>query len=276
MVIGELVRYISEQLTNEYGSAVFSELFQKGSSDVHIRVFEKQSDLLIGFSICLSWRRIRISFSPRYVITNSHVYQQWIRNVKENRGAFDFFVEKLNQLQVQLHYQINQESFDLCPNVDDCAFFSVDAVSSYLEVRDNLEFYPENILPVLKYFWGLILSFTGVFELEELPEEGRMHTIQTSKYERNYVYRKLCIEHYGCFCQICGEDLSKKYGDAALGFIEVHHIEPVSEYEAPKVISPILDLLPVCPNCHAILHRRKPAFLPEEVKAMLKKEGRND
>ncbi|RJJ90661.1 HNH endonuclease [Escherichia coli] len=28
-------------------------------------------------------------------------------------------------------------------------------------------------------------------------------------------------------------------------------------------------LLPVCPNCHAMLHRRKPPFTPEELKALM-------
>lgn len=269
MIIGELVRCISEKLTNEYGIAVSSELFQKGSSDVHIRVFEKQSDLFIGFTICLSWRKIKLAFCPRYVITNSHVYQQWIQNIRENRGAFDLYAKRLKGQKLQLRYQVNQEAYEVYPDLDDCAFFSVDATSGYFEVRDNLDFYAENIIPVISNFWGLILSFSGVFELEELPEEGKMHTVQTTKYERNSVYRKLCIEHYGCTCQICGENLFNKYGEIAKGFIEVHHIEPVSEYAQPKVISPISDLLPVCPNCHAMLHRKKPAYLPLEVKAML-------
>ncbi|MGQ7197111.1 hypothetical protein ACUOA9_27865, partial [Escherichia sp. HC-TM1] len=28
-------------------------------------------------------------------------------------------------------------------------------------------------------------------------------------------------------------------------------------------------LLPVYPNCHAMLHRRKPPFTPEELKALM-------
>ena len=269
MVLGELIRHISEQLFMEYGIEVVSELFQKEARDIHIRVFEKQSDLLIGFNICLSWRKIRLSFSPRYVITNSHVYHQWASNVKENRDAFVIFTENLKHLGIHLKYQVNQDFFDEYPMVDDCAFFSVDAVSGFLEVRDNFEFYQDNILPILKNFWGLILSFTGVFELDELPEEGAMRLVEITKYERNPIYRKLCLDHYGRFCQICGDDLEKKYGSVASGLIEVHHIEPVSEYTNPKVINPIIDLIPVCPNCHAVLHRRKPAYLPEEVKEML-------
>lgn len=273
MVLAELVRYISEQLFMEYGIEVVSELFQKESTDIHIRVFEKQSDLLIGFNICLSWRKIRLSFSPRYVITNSHVYHQWALNAKDNWGAFELFTKNLKKLGIHLRYQVNQDFFDEYPLIDDYAFFSIDAASDFLEVRDNLEFYQDNIMPILKNFWGLILSFTGIFELEDLPEEGTMRVVQITKYERNPVYRKLCLDHFGSFCQICGEDLEKKYGSIASGLIEVHHIEPVSEYTNPKVINPISDLVPVCPNCHAILHRRKPAYTPEEIKEMINRRG---
>ena len=32
------------------------------------------------------------------------------------------------------------------------------------------------------------------------------------------------------------------------------------------------DLIPVCPNCHAMIHRKKnPAYTPDDIKAILKK-----
>ena len=34
-------------------------------------------------------------------------------------------------------------------------------------------------------------------------------------------------------------------------------------------LDPINDLIPVCPNCHAMLHRRCPPYTPEELKNML-------
>ena len=34
-------------------------------------------------------------------------------------------------------------------------------------------------------------------------------------------------------------------------------------------VDPIKDLRPVCPNCHAVLHRRIPAYRIEEVRAFL-------
>jgi 5-methylcytosine-specific restriction enzyme A len=36
-------------------------------------------------------------------------------------------------------------------------------------------------------------------------------------------------------------------------------------------VDPLEDLRPVCPNCHAMLHKRNPAFTPEELKQKLRR-----
>ena len=52
-------------------------------------------------------------------------------------------------------------------------------------------------------------------------------------------------------------------------YIHVHHLRPLSEIKASYVVDPKEDLRPVCPNCHAVIHLRKPSFTLEEVLAML-------
>ena len=64
-------------------------------------------------------------------------------------------------------------------------------------------------------------------------------------------------------------DLVKIYGDIAEGFIHVHHLVPLSAIKEDYQLDPVNDLLPVYPNCHAMLHRRKPPFTPEELKALM-------
>jgi 5-methylcytosine-specific restriction protein A len=55
------------------------------------------------------------------------------------------------------------------------------------------------------------------------------------------------------------------YGEVAKGFIHVHHLRPLSEIGEEYEVDPIADLRPVCPNCHAVLHLRVPAYSIEEV-----------
>lgn len=47
------------------------------------------------------------------------------------------------------------------------------------------------------------------------------------------------------------------YGMFAKDFIHVHHIKPLSEINEEYEVDPINDLIPVCPNCHAMLHRQQ-------------------
>ena len=72
-------------------------------------------------------------------------------------------------------------------------------------------------------------------------------------------------------CHICGFDFEKTYGAVGKRFIHVHHITPVSELGPDYRINPEKDLIPVCPNCHAMLHRRKPPYLPEELRSVINK-----
>lgn len=122
------------------------------------------------------------------------------------------------------------------------------------------------------------LGWVGVSESalpEEIPEdapisEGARHRVYVNAYERSPRARRRCVEHHGTVCCICGFDFGKVYGAVAEGYIHVHHLTPISETEKEYEVDPVNDLRPVCPNCHAVLHRRAPAYNLEEVRAFLR------
>lgn len=87
--------------------------------------------------------------------------------------------------------------------------------------------------------------------------EGSVVTVNVNKYERNSLARRKCIEHYGNTCMVCGFDFGAVYGGFAKGFIHVHHITPLSEIDEEYKVDFKKDLIPVCPNCHAMLHKKK-------------------
>lgn len=100
--------------------------------------------------------------------------------------------------------------------------------------------------------------------------EGKTKTVIVNSYERNTVARQKCIEHYGVVCQICGFDFEKVYGDIGKDFIHVHHKVDIATIGNEYSIDPINDLIPVCPNCHSMLHKKKPAYSIYEIKQMMK------
>ena len=86
--------------------------------------------------------------------------------------------------------------------------------------------------------------------------EGSSKLTWHIRYERNPINRKKAIQAQGSKCVICGFDYNNVYGkDLADGYIEVHHIVPLAE--GPQIVDPAKDLIPVCANCHRMLHRKK-------------------
>jgi hypothetical protein len=102
----------------------------------------------------------------------------------------------------------------------------------------------------------------------EFPE-GLKQRIEVNAYERDPKARTACIAHYGCICSVCGFDFAKRFGKLGAGYIHVHHIQPVSKLGTGGKTNPIRDLRPVCPNCHAMLHRESPPILIGKLRLIL-------
>ncbi len=118
-----------------------------------------------------------------------------------------------------------------------------------------------------------ILSYTlipeEIFENENNLYEGSTRKITVNAYERNQEARQQCLDEYGYICKVCKFDFEKIYGTIGKKFIHVHHLKPLSEIKKEYKIDPIEDLRPVCPNCHAMLHKKNPAYSIDELKSMI-------
>lgn len=100
--------------------------------------------------------------------------------------------------------------------------------------------------------------------------EGGTSEAMRSYYKRNPKARADCLAHYGYSCVVCEFDFEKAYGSIGRKFIHVHHENEMAlSGGQERVIDPIRDLKPVCPNCHAMLHQRTPALSIKELKDML-------
>ncbi|QFG01295.1 HNH endonuclease (plasmid) [Psychrobacillus glaciei] len=86
--------------------------------------------------------------------------------------------------------------------------------------------------------------------------EGHKRTVTVNKYERSSIARKNCVEKYGYNCAVCDMNFEDAYGDLGKSFIHVHHIVPLEQIGREYKVDYEKDLIPVCPNCHAMLHRK--------------------
>lgn len=100
--------------------------------------------------------------------------------------------------------------------------------------------------------------------------EGKKVAFYGTKYERNKKNRDMAIQYHGCKCKACGFDFEAVYGKLGKGFIEIHHTKPLYSLQEETVVDYRLDLVPVCSNCHRILHRNKEKMLTiEELKQLI-------
>ncbi|WP_323670765.1 HNH endonuclease [Candidatus Poriferisodalis multihospitum] len=109
--------------------------------------------------------------------------------------------------------------------------------------------------------------------------EGAAERIEVIRYERNVENRAACLEHFGYRCRVCDLDFEERYGDLGRGYMHVHHVIPLHQVAmVPNYrVDPIRDLRPVCPNCHAMLHRPKDRTLTvEELRELLRPERSNN
>lgn len=97
-------------------------------------------------------------------------------------------------------------------------------------------------------------------ELDDLSEsktEGGKKIIISKIAERDSQLRLLAIKIHGTTCFGCNFDFKEKYGKLGEGFIEIHHITLLSSYNEKKTTNPKTDLIPLCSNCHRMVHRKK-------------------
>jgi len=90
-------------------------------------------------------------------------------------------------------------------------------------------------------------------EAESFFEGGAIQVL-VNGYERNERARRACIAHFGTVCQVCEFDFARFYGPMGRGVIHVHHRTQLSDRNGEYEVDPIRDLIPVCPNCHAMIH----------------------
>lgn len=106
---------------------------------------------------------------------------------------------------------------------------------------------------------GLNTSLTSDINLDltSVFSEGSQKKIYTTKYERNPKNRAIAIKVHGYNCAACDFNFSDVYGDLGDKFIEIHHIIPLHSLNEAVFIDPKLDLIPLCSNCHRMIHRNK-------------------
>lgn len=113
--------------------------------------------------------------------------------------------------------------------------------------------------------------FPDLVNESEVEYEGAKKSVVVNKYERSSKARENAVRYHGLICKVCGLNFEEMYGNIGADFIHIHHLIPIHEIAEDYKIDFKNDLIPVCPNCHAMLHRKIDDKEPtvNELKAMI-------
>ena len=155
---------------------------------------------------------------------------------------------------------------------------ALESVKLHIDYQGNIQTI-NNIKKIYEKYKNVVNIENNYNDYNDEPEkyysEGKARQVFVNIFERNTNARQKCIEHYGYKCSICETLLSDIYGELAEYFIHIHHITELSKIGKEYIIDPINDLRPLCPNCHAIIHRKSPALSIDELKNIIKNKTVN-
>lgn len=131
------------------------------------------------------------------------------------------------------------------------------------EARRRLDEFPG---PVSRKKVPVEKVFPEMLDPKATYREGAVRQITVNSYERDSRARKACLQRHGTRCAVCKMSFKERYGKRGDGFIHVHHKKPLATKRESYELDPKKDLVPVCPNCHAMLHTIDPPLSVDELR----------
>lgn len=236
-----------------------------------------------GFKILVQvgWKRLFINFEPENMaglllfsmgnsaILNKEIFCSISSTIVAKHGEMSLVINgKLVNINSPTDWPLQWQNLEIKLK---SPIFNFDGD---LEQQDNLEGY---VIEWLTQFFSALFPLLPLVEEEDKVEnnieglpEGASTLLLVNRYERSKLNRQVCISYFGAKCKICGFDFGTKYGEIGRGYIEVHHITPVSEMGTNYKVNPVKDLIPVCSNCHSIIHKHTPAYTIDEMREIIK------
>lgn len=272
-LIGKILIDWSENKATENKNIHFKRSLCSGLQNIrftsdHLNEVFAQNERDDGYIICYEIENLHEKVSISLVLDKSRLGKRMKKTYEQLLAAMD--LSDNGELHIKLkRWDISSEASNIS-QIEGVLDQVYDYEISYFETE--LKAWLADHSRKIKPFPQFDLETVANTELpEEILIEGAMRDILSNKYERNLKARSRCIAYYGTACQVCGFDFGAVYGEEFAGKIEVHHRKPLYEIKEDYVVDPIKDLIPVCPNCHLVLHSKKDGvYTVEELREKLK------
>ncbi len=260
------VRFVVERVAGIIGIPLE---FRKGagasSTDWEVRVsaFAKPYGFYLNVTedFMAWWVEIELDSLGRATLDS--MFRRW----KIERESFESYLSIGREKNETFELLIDGMEPELLDTGDEWTSLSFESSMSYSDSEYRETVLVDLLADVLSVLLALLIDNTEWAEPNEFKEfeaealgkvEGRVMDIRVRKYERSRFNRRYCLDAFGFSCRGCGMSLGEKYGPIGKDVIHVHHIVPVSRMGSAYRINPRRDLVPLCPNCHNIVHRQDP------------------
>lgn len=236
------------------------------------------TDHAFAVRVTMRWRRIVVTFEPGKFAGDLLAAMGSADST--GRASFRSVLAECLNRGADIDFRVNDQACD--PQREETWPARWSRMSLALQIRVDPEVREGEQLFGNTFKWSRLFVTAVLVLLPVRPEdaeeqspmigyvEGGATQSQSTRYERDRRNRAAAIAIWGYKCRACGLDFGDRYGNAAKGFIEVHHTTPISVLEPDTVINPARDLVPLCSNCHAVAHRREPPYTVEEIRTMLR------
>lgn len=200
------------------------------------------------------------------------------KSSNSDKNIFSVVAESIVEERGNVHLTLNgqvQDPINVSTWPEEWTSIDLNISSPFIETESDL--IKEDQLDYLVVNWvelflSLIFPLLPIKMVEqEYPEygmgeyEGKRSNILSTRYERSIKNRQACLAVNGYKCRVCKFDFEQTYGSLGTGFIEVHHIIPLSSLGGDYMINPVKDLVPLCSNCHSMIHRSEPPLTIEQL-----------
>lgn len=260
----DLIDQALQEVADAIGVPLIREYMPLGH-DYEVKLRVEQIPAPHGFVIkihddYLSWK-VEIDFDTFSGPLLSTMQARYPERMEGLSAYLDLAKAKNNTFSLQVN---GQEGFPT--EGSDWHYLNFKLSKSYFSIDNEFESLSSVLLDFMCVVLYLIVEATEWKEDGyEGEEEGALISVLSNKFERSRYNRALCLKYYGFKCRGCGDLLQEKY-PIGVNVIHVHHIVPLSKMGGSYKLDPIKDLIPLCPNCHNVVHAKTPPITIEELK----------
>ena len=239
------------------------------NKDNNIEVISKDFETHEGFEFKTIIGLQTISYIFTLQKKSRFLFEEIKKNLKINLKSINFHKTLLSKNKKIFYFFDNHEFNEIREDNIDAKTFSFKLIE---QLDDDISSVPINEIlakSLIECFQHFFLFYKISKRNNDKTKEGDVVFKQSKKFERDINNRILCITAKGVKCYVCKFDFKNTYGEIGDKFIHIHHVSPISK--GVENFNPLEDLIPVCPNCHAMLHKKSPPYTVEELRDILRK-----